>query len=151
MFEGSRQASWVLLLVYDSISFELGIVGFGRPPWQNAGAEHRQRCSHRRDAVEASRVPRADHCSCGQGSAGHPAPRTACLPGTLGFTAFLHGQQRLPHPPKVVHHRSPPVAFALLHSPLQCQPVVACRRGCKCVSSRLGRPRAQGCRLRGVQ
>ena len=58
------------------------------------------------------------------GPAGRPAPLTACFPGTRGFSACLCGLVEVHHSPRVLHHRPPPVALALQHTRLWCQPVL---------------------------
>ena len=70
------------------------------------------------------------------GPAGLLAPRTACHPGTRGFTAFLCGVVKLHHSPRVLHLRPLSVALALLQTALvpgraDGTTVAACRRECK--------------------
>ena len=74
---------------------QIGIVGFERQPWQNAGAQHRHRGLHRR-APLMLHVYRAPFSSPYSRDQLVTRPRTACHPGTRGFKVFLHGWEKLP-------------------------------------------------------
>ena len=92
----SRTVHRSLLSACHGIRVQIGIVGSGRPPLQSTGAGLWQVSSHRR-GTGTSRASRAFLLVvalltlCVVGPAGHPSPRTACQPGTRGFTACLCG------------------------------------------------------------